>query len=84
MHNYWFLFKGLERRTEPEQSATIEGIFPEGKNFVLTFAASKETFPETRRNFLASLTTHLELKARLAKEFWFGGERIYELYEVVR
>jgi len=45
---------------------------------------SQELFPETRRNFFASLTTHPELESRLAKEFWFGGEKIYELYEVVR
>jgi hypothetical protein len=62
----------------------LHRIFPEGRNLVLTFAASKETFPETRRNFLDSLRTHPELKSRLAKEFWFGGEKIYELYEVVR
>ena len=45
---------------------------------MLTFAASKESFPEARKNFLASLAGHSELKSRLAKEFWFGGEKIYE------
>jgi len=33
---------------------------------------------------VASVASHQELKSRLAKEFWFGGEKIYELYEVVR
>ena len=58
--------------------------FPRGYEFFLTFAASKESFPETRQNFLASLAAHPELKSHLAKEFWFGGEKIYELYEVIR
>ena len=34
--------------------------------------------------FFAPLAAHPELKSRLAKEFWFGGEKIYELCEVVR
>ena len=55
-----------------------------GKNFALTFAALKQSFPEARKNFLASLVAHPELKSRLANEFWFGGEKIYELYEVVQ
>src|SRR5207249_11537251 len=56
----------------------------EGKSLALTFAASKETFPETRRNFLAALASHPELKWRLVKEFWYAGEKIYEVYEVDR
>jgi len=83
MRDYWSIFKQLDRQNEETQTATLRYVFPEGKNFVLAFAASKETFPETRRNFVASLVSHPELKSRLAKEFWFGGEKIYELYEVV-
>ena len=59
-------------------------IFPEDKVFVLLFPASKEIVPEARRNFLASLASHPELQSRLAKEFWLGNEKIYELYEVTR
>jgi len=84
MRDLWPLFKQLGQKTQQEQSATLRRIFPEGKNFVLAFSASKETFPERRQNFLASLAAHPELKFRLAKEFWLGGEKIYELYEVVR
>jgi hypothetical protein len=84
MQNPLATFKKLEERNQKEQTATLNYFFPEGKTFVLTFAASKETFPETRRNFLASLIAHPELKSQLVKEFWFGGEKIYELYEVVR
>ncbi|PYJ52463.1 MAG: hypothetical protein DME87_00080, partial [Verrucomicrobia bacterium] len=76
--------KELDKKNEEKQTATLNHIFPVGKNLVVTFPASKETFPETRRNFFASLATHPELEYRLAKEFWFGGEKIYELYEVVR
>jgi hypothetical protein len=84
MHDYWIPFRGLEKKTELEQSASIDRAFPEGKSFALTFAESMETFPETRRSFLASVAFHPQLKSSLAKEFWFGGEKIYELYEVVR
>jgi hypothetical protein len=84
MQNPWPTFKKLEEKNQKEQTATLNYFFPEGKTFVLTFAASKETFPETRRNFLASLIAHPELKSQLVKEFWFGGEKIYELYAVVR
>ena len=62
----------------------LRNLFPEGKTLVVTFDASKETFPETRPNFLALLAAHPEFNSRLVKEFWYGGERIYELYEVVR
>jgi hypothetical protein len=74
----------LGKKTEPEQNTTLWSIFPRGRSFVLTFAASKETFPETRQNLLASLAANPELKSRLVNEFWFGGEKIYELYEVTR
>ncbi len=84
MQNPLATFKNLEEKNQKEQTATLNYFFPEGKTFVLTFAASKETFPEIRRNFLASLIAHPELKSQLVKEFWFGGEKIYELYEVVR
>lgn len=84
MRNPWPTFRQLGTKTQQEQDAILRHIIPEGRNFVLTFAASKETFPETRRNFLDSLRTHPELKSRLAREFWFGGEKTYELYEVVR
>ena len=83
LRDYWPTFKELGGKNQEEQTATLKYVFPEGKSFVVTFAASKETFPETRRNFLASMMAHPELKSRLAKEFWFGGEKIYELYEVV-
>jgi len=84
MHDYWPAFKELENRNREKQTATLHYFFPVGKSFVVTFAASKETFPETRRNFLASVASDPALKSRLVKEFWFGGEKIYELYEVVR
>ena len=67
-----------------EVGAKLNSIFPEGKSLVLTFAASKETFPETRQNFLAALASHPELKCRLIKEFWYAGEKIYEVYEIDR
>jgi len=84
MHDYWPIFEQLGEKNQKEQIATLNHFFPEGKTFVLTFAASKETFPEARRNFLASMIAHPELKSQLVKEFWFAGEKIYELYEVVR
>jgi dolichyl-phosphate-mannose-protein mannosyltransferase len=84
MHDYWPVFIELGEKNQKEQTATLDYFFPEGKTLVLTFAASKESFPETRRNFLASVIAHPELKCQLVKEFWFAGEKIYELYEVVR
>jgi hypothetical protein len=30
------------------------------------------------------LASHPELKSRLLKEFWYGGEKIYEVYEIDR
>ena len=84
MHDFWPAFKELGNKNWEKQSAVVNHIFPKGKSLVLTFAASKETFPETRRNFLDSLSTHPELKSHLVKEFWFAGEKIYELYEIFR
>ncbi len=84
MRDHWPTFKELGEKDQKEQTATLNHFFPEGRTFVLTFAASKETFPETRRNFLASMIAHPELKSQLVNEFWFGGEKIYELYDVVR
>jgi hypothetical protein len=84
MHDYWPSFINLGDKDRKEQIATLNYFFPRGKTLVLTFAASKESFPETRRNFLASVTAHPELKSQLVKEFWFGGEKIYEVYEIVR
>jgi len=84
MHDYWPMFKSLANQNQERQTARLNYVFPEGKTLVLAFAPSKETFPETRQNFLASLATRPELKPRLVKEFWSGGEKIYELYEVVR
>lgn len=84
MRNPWRTFKTLTQKNEGQQTAILHSFFPEGKVFTLTFAASKETFPETRRNFLAVLASHPELQSRLAKEFWSGDEKIYELYEVTR
>src|SRR5438132_7023414 len=83
MRDCWPIFKELDKKNEEKQTATLHYFFPVGKSLVVTFV-STETFPETQRNFFASLATHPELASRLAKEFWFGGEKIYELYEVVR
>ncbi len=84
MHDDWPTFKELANKNQERPSGRLNYIFPEGKSLVLTFAASKETFPETRRNFLAALASHPELKWRLVKEFWYAGEKIYEVYEVDR
>jgi hypothetical protein len=84
MRDYWAAFQNLGKENPESQSAKLNFIFPEGKSLVLTFAASKETFPETRRNFLSALASHPELKSRLLKEFWYGGEKIYEIYEIDR
>lgn len=84
MRDFWPTFRQLAQETQEEQSKTLRSIFPRGTSLVLTFAASKETFPETRQTFLASLAAHPELKSRLAKEFCVNGEKIYELYEVIR
>jgi hypothetical protein len=84
MRDFWRVFRKLGQETQQEQSAIVNRVFPQGTSFVLTFAASKETFPETRQNFLALSAAHPELKFRLAKQFWFAGEKIYELYEVIR
>jgi Dolichyl-phosphate-mannose-protein mannosyltransferase len=83
MRDYWAPLRDLDKKTVAEQSASVDRAFPKGKSFVLTFAESKETFPETRRNFLAAAAFYPQLKSRLTREFWFGGEKIYELYEVV-
>ena len=74
----------LGQKTLQQRSIIARNFFPKGKNFVLTFAASKGTFQETRENLLALLSAHPELSSRLVKEFSFGGEKIYELYEVTR
>jgi hypothetical protein len=84
LHDYWPFFQKLGNGNQERQSARLNFIFPEGKSFALTFAASKETFPETRQNFLAALASHPELRSRLLKEFWYAGEKIYELYEIDR
>jgi hypothetical protein len=84
MHDYWPTFKELGKENQERRSAKLNFIFPEGKSLALTFAASKETFPETRQNFLAALASHPELKCRLIKEFWYAGEKIYEVYEIDR
>jgi hypothetical protein len=84
IHDYWTAFQNLGKENQERQSAKLNFIFPEGKSLVLTFAASKETFPETRQNFLSALASHPELKCRLLKEFWYAGEKIYEVYEIDR
>jgi hypothetical protein len=85
MRDYWHDFKDLGNKTQQEQSATLNYIFPEGKSLVLTFAPSNEIFfPEGRRDFLALMAAHLELNSRLVKKFQYGNEEIYEVYEVVR
>jgi hypothetical protein len=82
MHDYWPAFQILGKGNQERQSAKLNSIFPEGKSFVLTFAAPKETFP--RQNSLAALASHPELKSRLLKEFSYAGEKIYEVYEIDR
>jgi len=84
MHDYWPLFRELREKDQAKQTATLRYVFPKGSSFVLTFAASKETFHETRQNFLDSLATRPELQSRVLEEFWFADEKIYELYEVSR
>src|SRR4029077_18726012 len=84
MHDYWGVFQNLEKENQERQSAKLNVIFPEGKSLALAFTASKETFPETRQNFLAALASHPELKSRLLKEFSYADEKIYEVYEIDR
>jgi len=84
MRDCWPFFQQMENENQENQVAALNSIFPKGKTLALTFAATKETFPETRRNFLAALATHPELKFRLVKDFWSAGERIYEVYEIDR
>jgi hypothetical protein len=84
MHDSWPTFLNLEKKNQESQSAELDAVFPQGKSLALTFAASKETFPETRRNFLAALASNPKLKGRLVKEFSYAGEKIYELYEIER
>jgi hypothetical protein len=84
IRDYWGAFQTLSQTDKESRTAALNQIFAEGTSLAVTFAASKETFPETRRNFLASVADQPELKSRLVKEFWFGGEKIYELYEVIR
>ena len=78
------IFRRLDKKPQEDQNAVLRFVFPKGQSLVITFAASKEFYPEARRNFLAALANHPELKSRLLKEFWFRGEKIYELYEVSR
>ena len=84
MHDDWPILVNLGKANQETQSANLSIIFPEGKTLALTFAASKGTFPETRKNLLAALASHPELKGRLLKEFWYAGEKIYEVYEIDR
>jgi hypothetical protein len=84
MHDDWPTFLTFSQKDKESQTAALNYIFPEGKSLAVTFAPSKEMFPDTRRNFLAALTARPELESRLVKEFWFGGEKIYEVYEIVR
>lgn len=83
IHDYWPIFQTLSQQDRKVQTAALNYVFPEGKSLAVTFAPSKERFPDTRRNLLAALAARPELKSRLVKEFWFGGEKIYEVYEIV-
>jgi len=74
MRDDWPTFLNLGKEGQERQTADLSFIFPAGKSLALTFAATKETFPETRRNFLAALATHPELKSRLVKDFSSAGE----------
>ena len=84
MHDDWPIFQTLSQKDKESQTAALNYVFPEGKSLAVTFAQSKERFPDTRRNLLGALAARPELKSRLVKEFWFGGEKIYEVYEIVR
>jgi hypothetical protein len=84
MHDSWPTFKTLDKQSHEQQTAILTSVFPKGRSLAITFAASKETFPETRRNFLAVLPSHSELKSRLVKDFRSDGETIYEVYEIDR
>ena len=78
-------FTDLEKQNQEEQIGNLNHLFPEGKSFVVMFAESTGAFfPTARGNFPAALAICPELKSRLVKEFWFWGEKIYELYEVTR
>ncbi len=84
MRDCWPSFQQMENQNRENQVATLNSIFPKGKTLAVAFAATKETFPETRRNFLAALASHPEIKSRLVKDFWSAGEKIYEVYEIDR
>jgi hypothetical protein len=84
MLDCWSAFQNFGNENQEQQSAALNSIFPKGKSLAIAFAASKETFPETRRNFLAALASHPELKSRLLKEFSYADEKIYEVYEIER
>jgi hypothetical protein len=83
IRDFWPDFKQLPKE-QSQQDTMVKHIFPEGRVLVVTFDGAKETFPQTRRNFFALLAMHPELNCRLVKEFWYGGEKVYELYEVIR
>src|SRR5256714_140709 len=84
IHDDWGTFQTLSQKDKESQTAALNQIFSEDKSLAVTFAPPKESFPDTRRNFLAALSTRPEFKSRLGKEFWFGGEKIYEMYEIDR
>jgi hypothetical protein len=84
MHDDWSTFQTLSQKDKESETAALNYVFPEGKSLAVTFGPLKETLPEARRNFLAVLATRPELKSRLVKEFWFGDEKIYEVYEIDR
>jgi hypothetical protein len=84
LHDWNPTFNEINTMTPDQQNRLLNRIFPAGKSLAITFAAGKETFPATRRNFLALLGNHHELTYQLTREFWYGGEKIYEVYEVAR
>jgi hypothetical protein len=67
-----------------EQQAMLNSIFPPGRSLMITFEASKKLFPQVRKNLLQLLSSDPNLEVRLGKDFSYGGEKIYEVYEVVR
>ena len=83
IRDFWPAFRKLPD-TREQQDTFVANIFPEGRTLLVTYDASKEAFPETRRNLFALLSAHPELEYRLVKEFWYGSEKVYEVYEVVR
>jgi hypothetical protein len=81
MRDCWPFFQQMENEKQESQVASLNSIFPEGKSLALTFAATKETFPETRRNFLAALATRQLRRRRQPSQLIFRQLRNRIQYE---